>query len=112
MLIEKKGYTNFKIVDKENNSSFYVKNEEYLTEFQERQMSFQPDFILEYAHFLGDIHSKEGIKDVEVYADSYVTLNGRISRQFIDPTVNLYKEKRGFKHKKWIIPIDEKIKGL
>ena len=56
---------------------------------------------MEYAHFLGDIHSKEGIKDVEVYADSYVTLNGRISRQFIDPTVNLYKEKRGFKHKKW-----------
>ena len=112
MLIEKKGYTNFKIVDKENNSSFYVKNEDYLTEFQERQMSFQPDFILEYAHFLGDIHSKEGIKDVEVYADSYVTLNGRISRQFIDPTINLYKEKRGFKHKKWIIPIDEKIKGL
>ena len=112
MLIEKKGYTNFKIVDKENNSSFYVNNEDYLTEFQERQMSFQPDFILEYAHFLGNIHSKERIKDVEVYVDSYVTLNGRISRQFIDPTVNLYKEKRGFKHKKWIIPIDEEIKGL
>ena len=31
---------------------------------------------------------------VEVYAESYVTLNGRTSKVFVDPT--LMKEKRGF----------------
>ena len=112
MLIEKKGYTNFKVVDKDSNTSFFVKNEDFLTEFQERQMSFQPDFILEFAHFLGNFYSKKGIKNVEIYADSYVTLNGRMSMPFIDSNVDLYKQKRGFKHKKWIIPINESIKGF
>ena len=112
MLIEKKGYTNFKVVDKINNTSFYIKNEDFLTEFQERQMSFQPDFILEFAHFIGNFYKNKGIKNIEVYADSYVTLNGRMSKQFIDPKANLYNEKRGFNHKKWILPTDEDIKGF
>ena len=112
MLIEKKGYTNFKVVDKDNNTSFFVKNEDFLTEFQERQMSFQPDFILEFAHFLGNFYSEKGIKNVEIYADSYVTLNGRMSMPFVNSKVDLYKQKRGFNHKKWIIPINESIKGF
>ena len=112
MLIEKKGYTNFKVVDKNNNTSFYVKNEDFLTEFQIRQMSFQPDFILEFAHHIGDFYKENGIEKVEIYADSYVTLNGRMSKRFINPKTDLYNEKRGFKHKKWIIPINENIKGF
>ena len=112
MLIEKKGYTNFKVVDKNNNTSFYIKNEDFLTEFQERQMSFQPDFILEFAHHIGDFYRENGIEKVEVYADSYVTLNGRMSKRFINPKTDLYNEKRGFKHKEWIIPINENIKGF
>ena len=43
-----------------------------MTEFQERQMSFQPDFILEFAHHIGDFYKENGIEKVEVYADSYV----------------------------------------
>ena len=50
MLVEKKGYTSFKVVDKSNNNDFYINNEDYLTEFQEKQMSFQPDFILSLIH--------------------------------------------------------------
>ena len=34
MLIEKKGFTEFKIVDRETSDSFYVLNENFLTEFQ------------------------------------------------------------------------------
>ena len=112
MLIEKKGYTNFKVFDKNNNTSFYIKNEDFLTEFQERQMSFQPDFILEFAHHIGDFYRENGIEKVEVYADSYVTLNGRMSKRFINPKTDLYNEKRGFKHKEWIIPINENIRGF
>lgn len=112
MLMEKKGYTTFKIVDKVNNNSFYVMNNDFLTEFQERQMSFQPDFILEYAHFIGDYYKKQGLKDIEIYADSYVALNGRINKRFVDPETDLLKEKRGFKNKDWIIPFNEKINSL
>jgi len=112
MLMEKKGYTTFKVVNKENDNSFYIMNNSFLTEFQERQMSFQPDFIIEYAHFLGNYYRNLGLNDIEIYADSYVALNGRISKRFIDPEIDLLKQKRGFKNKDWIIPLDEKINNL
>ena len=112
MLIEKKGFTEFKIVDGETSESLYVLNEEFLTEFQERQMSFQPDFILEYAHYLGDYYNNNGYNNVEVYAESYVTLNGRTSKVFVDPNIDLMKEKRGFSNKKWITKLEDEIKGF
>ena len=112
MLIEKKGFTEFKVVDSETSESFYVTNDKFLTEFQERQMSFQPDFILEYAHYIGDYYNKNGLNDVQVYAESFVTLNGRLSKRFIDPNVDLMNEKRGFSNKKWITNLEDEIKGF
>ena len=111
MLIEKIGYTNFKIKDPKNGTSFIVDSSKHLTSFQLKQMSFQPDFILEFAHYLGDIYSTDETK-VEVYAESYVALNGRASRRFIDPEINLYKEKESFKNKDWILPLNDEIKGI
>ena len=111
MLIEKVGYTNFKIKDPDLGTSFMVNSSDFLTPFQEKQMSFQPDFILEFAHYLGDNFSNEN-KKVEVYADSFVALNGRPSQRFIDPEVNLYKEKESINNKSWILPLNDEIKGL
>ena len=72
-------------------------------------MSFQPDFIIEYAHFLGNHFTFQGHKNIEVYADSFVALNGRRSKRFIDPNINLMKEKRSLKHYSWIIPYKDEI---
>ena len=112
MLMEKMGYSTFKIVDQKTGKFFYVNNEEFLTPFQEKQMSFQPDFILEYANYLGDVYTKRGHKNVQVFTDSYVALNGRLSQRFIDQNVNLYGIKESFKHKNWILPFKDEIKGL
>lgn len=114
MLMEKAGYAHFKIVDGETKKFFYVDNTDFLTSFQEKQMSFQPDFILEYAHYLGDHFTSQGHKNVEVYVDCFVALNGRLSERYIDPNIDLYKEKESFQHKTWILPFqhDIKIKGL
>ena len=49
---------------------------------------------------------------MQVFVDSYVALNGRLSQRYIDETVDLYKEKESFKHKKWILPLNDEIKGL
>ena len=111
MLIEKVGYTNFKIKDPESGSSFIVDPSKYLTPFQVKQMSFQPDFILEFAHYLGKEFSTED-KKIEVYADSFVALNGRSSQRFIDPNVDLYREKESFKNKTWVLPLKDEIKGI
>ena len=112
MLIEKKGESVFRIYDKDNEKSFYVQNENFLTPLQEKQMSFQPDLILEYAHYLGNYYSIKGIKNIEVYVDSHVALNGRLSQRIIDPNVDLFSKKRSYKHKSWILPLNDEIKGF
>ena len=112
MLIEKAGYASFKIVNSETGKFFYVQNNDFLTSRQEKQMSTQPDFILEYAHFLGDHFKKDGHKNIQVFVDSYVGLNGRLSTLFIDPTVDLYQEKETLQHKNWILPFNDEIKGF
>ena len=112
MLTEKTALTNFKIVDRDNQTFFYVNNSDFLTSFQEKQMSFQPDFILEYAHYLGDYFSNSNGDSVQVFADSYVSLNGRKSQKFIDNNIDLYLEKRSLKNKTWIIPFNDEITGF
>ncbi|WP_421764022.1 HTTM domain-containing protein [Ekhidna sp.] len=111
MLMEKAGYANFKIVDRTNDEVFYIDNSDFLTSFQEKQMSFQPDFILEYAHYLRDHFATQG-QEVEVYVESFVALNGRRSQPYIDPSVDLVKQKESFKHKNWLLPFKDEIQGI
>ncbi|WP_442845474.1 HTTM domain-containing protein [Leeuwenhoekiella sp. H156] len=112
MLMEKAGYAQFKVVDEQTGKNFYVDNSDFLTPFQEKQMSTQPDFILEYAQYLAAHFSAQGHKNLAVYVESYVALNGRLSQPFIDPNVNLLDEPRSFKPKTFILPFDDTIQGL
>lgn len=112
MLMEKAGYTQFYITDSNTNKKIFVDNSKFLTPFQEKQMSFQPDFILQYAHFLHDYYQKTGYNDPKVTVDSYVALNGRLSKRYIDPKVDLAKEYESFQHKTWILPFNDEIKGF
>tara|TARA_Y100000996_G_scaffold405447_1_gene380607 strand:+ start:404 stop:1789 length:1386 start_codon:yes stop_codon:yes gene_type:complete len=112
MLIEKRGNTTFKIKDSITKKIFYVKNDDFLTPFQIKQMSFQPDFILEYAHYLGDHFKKQGHKNIQIFTDSFVALNGRPSQRFIDPNVDLLSKKESFYNKDWVLPLNDDIKGL
>ena len=104
MLMEKIGYSTFKI-EQENGRYFYVKNEDHLTSYQEKQMSFQPDFILEYAHYLGEFYRGKGMDNIKVFADSFVSLNGRKSQRFVDPDINLLEIKDSFRNKEWILTL-------
>lgn len=112
MLMEKAGYAQFKIKDTISGKQFFVNNSDFLSPFQEKQMSTQPDFILQYAHFLGKHFKQEGHKNVAVFVESYVALNGRLSQPYIDPEVNLLEQKESFKHKDWILKFNDEIKGL
>ena len=112
MLVEKRGNTTFKIQDSITKKFFYVRNKDFLTPFQEKQMSFQPDFILEYAHYLGEHFKSQGHENIQIFADSFVALNGRINQRFIDPDFNLLNTQESFYNKNWILPLNDKIKGL
>jgi len=104
MLMEKAGYANFKVVDAKSGKRFYVDNSAFLTAQQEKMMSTQPDMILQYAHFLGDHFKSQGHDNLEIYVESYVALNGKKSKMFIDPERNLLEIGEGFGHKEWILP--------
>jgi len=112
MLIEKVGLSTFTIVNPKKNQRFEIRNNDFLTDFQIKQMSTQPDFILQYAYMLRDYYTEQGVENPEVYVESYVTLNGRLNTQFIDPKINLANEKESFAHKNWILPFYGTIKGL
>ncbi|CAM4067419.1 HTTM domain-containing protein [Flavobacterium antarcticum] len=112
MLMEKAGYTEFQVTDAITRETIHVDNDEFLTRFQEKQMSFQPDFIIQYAHYLHDYYQKQGVNDPIVTVESYVALNGRLSQKYIDPNINLAKEYDTFQHKNWILPFNDTIKGF
>lgn len=112
MLMEKAGYAQFKIENTETKEYFLVDNTDFLTPFQEKQMSTQPDFILEYAHYLGQHFKAQGHQNVAVYVESYVALNGRLSQPYIDQSVNLLQIKESLSHKNWLLPFNDEIKGL
>jgi len=107
MLMEKTGYANFKIVNAESGKRFYVDNKDFLNSFQEKQMMTQPDFILEYAHYLGNHFESQGHQNVQVFVESYAVLNGRKSQVFINPDIDLMTIEESFKNKNWIIPLKE-----
>ncbi len=99
MLMEKVGYAQFKIYPNKNNNYSIVNNSDYLTPQQEKMMSTQPDFILQYAHYLAKKNTtKDGLP--KITADVFVSLNGQGSRRFVKPTIDLTTKSNS------LLPID------
>lgn len=103
MLIEKSGYTQFTIKDSLTGKKGIIDNAEWLTNHQEKQMSMQPDLIVQFAHTLSTYYQKNGYTHPIITADSWVTLNGRKSYRFIDSSINLASINDSWFHKKWIL---------
>ena len=108
MLMEKSGQAYFTVKDPATGKRSDVNNAQYLTPFQEKMMSTQPDLILRYAHYLAAVSRQNGIKDPEVYAEVYVSLNGDRSKLFTDTTVNLAAQNLSWRHYNWIKPYEKK----
>lgn len=107
MLMEKAGTSFFYVQDKSSGKEIEISNCDYLTAFQEKMMSTQPDMILQYAKIIKQDYEKKGMKNIMVRADAYVTLNGSGSRKFIRNDVDLSEIKDGFSNKDWILDFNE-----
>ena len=102
MLMEKSGSATFYVKNPDTGKEGVVDNSQFLNRHQEKQMSFQPDMILQYAYFLEkEFKTKENPNPV-VRAEVYVTLNGRRSQLFFDPKLDLSKIEDSFFEKDWI----------
>ena len=101
MLVEKHGMAEFSVRDTLNGQRESIRNEDYLTPNQIKQMSFQPDMVLEFAHHLGEVFRRRGWTPA-VHADVWVTLNGRPAKQICDPDIDLLKVPRNLEAYTWV----------
>lgn len=102
MLMEKNASLEYHLKIKKTGEEFSVNPKDFLTKIQARQMSFQPDMILQFAHYLHQYYLENGIGDTEIRAECYASLNGRGSQLLVNPNIDLVKEKEGFQTKTWV----------
>lgn len=105
MLIEKAGYAQFKVVNGRG-QKIEVDNKDFLTPVQEKMMSTQPDFMIQYAKILKNHYKSIGVDVAGVNADVHVTLNGRSSKPYIKPEVDLAAQVDSWQPKTWILPFE------
>jgi hypothetical protein len=103
MLMEKAGTAFFYVKDATTNREVEVDNKEHLTYMQEKMMATQPDMMVDYAKYLKNYYLNKGFTAPKVRAQSFVTLNGSGSREFINDTIDLSIQDNSFlKNKTWI----------
>lgn len=107
MLMEKAGTATFYVQDARTGKEGIVVNSEFLNQHQEKQMAFQPDMILQYAHQLKAWYESKHIPVKKIRAEVYVTLNGSRSRLYIDPNVDLTQLHDNWQNKNWILPFEK-----
>jgi hypothetical protein len=103
MLAEKTGTLYYAVTDPSTGRSWETFPGAPLTPQQAKQMAFQPDMILAYAHHLRDRLAAQGIENPEIRAFAHVSLNGRPSALLVDPDVNLARVERSLSPRSWIL---------
>ncbi|MCC6619770.1 MAG: HTTM domain-containing protein [Deltaproteobacteria bacterium] len=103
MLIEKTGHVDFTITTRSPPGRFVGLTRPDLTPLQSKMMSTQPDMIHDYAHHLAARYRALGYEGVSVFADAWVSLNGRPAARLVDPTADLASFPRGPLPQPWIL---------
>ena len=88
MLRKKSGYITYKVIDKETKERIPVNFQEFLTRKQKQRLATHPDMIWQFAQHLKSHYDERG-REVSVYANAQVSLNGRKKRPLVDKTVDL-----------------------
>lgn len=104
MVREKHGSITYHVRFPDTGKELQVTPRQYLDARQEREMSGQPDLILQLAHRIAADFRARGMGEVEVRAEALVSLNGRPARPMIDPQRDLARIDDGLMPKDWILP--------
>lgn len=106
MLNEKTGLVDFRVVEPATGKVWKVHPASRLSEIQHQQMRTQPDMIRDFALQLQREHAAEG-RTVQVYADSFASLNGRPSQRMVNPHVDLTQPLPALWDQGWILPLED-----
>jgi hypothetical protein len=107
MAREKNGSITYLVDSPSAGRTWFVSPRNYLTDRQERELSSQPDLVLQLAHHIKDDFRAHGHDDVHVRVEAIVSLNGRAGAPMIDPRVDLASIDDGVAKAPWILPAPE-----
>ncbi len=104
MLRGKSGRIAFKVVEKGTSDTIYIDKNEYLSRKQLLAIPTKPDMIWQFSQRIEEEYAEKG-KQVEIYAEGKISVNGGPYKPLIDPKVDLAAEKwQHFQHHDWILP--------
>jgi hypothetical protein len=106
MLREKTGETGMRVVTDRGVDTLQLSM--ILRPWQVHPVGTRPFLTLQLAHYLADYYRGNGYNDVHVYADSWISLNGRPPQLMIDPRADLAVEPQSVRPATWIVPLDER----
>ena len=93
----------YEVTDPATGRNWLAYPELVLTDWQAAHAATRPDLIHATALLIADHYEQQGIPDAEVRATSWVSMNGRQAKQFIDPAINLAAHPRGQIPPGWIL---------
>ncbi|WHT40614.1 HTTM domain-containing protein [Myroides sp. mNGS23_01] len=110
MLRSRGGYTTFIVEDKKTKARSFYNTEGVLSSKQEARLNTS-DMIWQMAQYIKKEYAAKGV-DVAVYADSWVSVNGREYSRYIDENVDLANVPWNyFGHSEWILDKPFKVMG-
>ena len=104
LLTEKVGMVEYRVYDPATGNRWRAWPEDYLTPIQAERMATQPDMILETAHIIARDFAAQGYESVQVFADVFVSMNGRANSRLVDPDVDLAAVDNSLAPKRWLLP--------
>ena len=106
-LNERVGYATFSVHGPGSSEHRNVDPREYLTGPQYYEMCHRPDMLLQFAHQLARLFSTQDGHQPEVYAEAWLSLNGRAHQRLIDRNVNLAEVQRSPRPASWILRLED-----
>ncbi|MFT3926343.1 MAG: HTTM domain-containing protein [Myxococcales bacterium] len=88
MLAERAGSVSFRVRDQQQGSELRVLPQRFLTRSQTHAMAQDPELVRAFARYLASEYQAQG-HAVSVYADAFLSLNGRPAQRVIDPEFDL-----------------------
>jgi len=95
----------FNVTNPQTGEAYVVPLQNYINYDQLRMMSWEPDMILQMAHYVADEYEKaKGVRPI-VTANVIASLDFRPFQPMIDTTVDLASQPETMLHKNWIVPL-------
>ena len=106
LLNEKTGLVDYRVLEPQSGEVWRVLPRLELTPLQHQHMRTQPDMIRDYALHLKRRFTARLGRDVEVYVDSWASLNGRPSQVFIRNDLDITQSLATLRREGWIVPLE------